>query len=80
MEPFFKVYIAAWSAACLAALVLAWRRGPAQLPALPGRGVILSFVGEGWPGRPVASAPWRLAIYAAALAPPAIAGILIFFI
>lgn len=46
----------------------------------PGRGVIFSFMREGWPSRPVASAPLRLLAYALVLALPAIAAVVIFFV
>ena len=45
-----------------------------------GRGVIFSFMREGWPSRPAETPLWRLAIYAAVFAVPALAAILIFFI
>lgn len=45
-----------------------------------GRGVIYSFMREGWPSRPATSAPARFLVYAAILALPAIAAIAMFFI
>jgi hypothetical protein len=44
-----------------------------------GRGVIFSFMRENWPTRPKRSPVWRFAIYAAVLAFPAIAAVLMFF-
>ena len=147
MEPFFKVYIASWSAACLVALVLllrnpaaiaicrlgywhflaepwklatfaacawlfsaswsydiylVWRNGDYPLTWYSnlfassviylaaglfwnlewqrGRGVIFSFMREGWPSRPAESAFLRLAGYAAIFALPAIAAVLVFLL
>lgn len=45
-----------------------------------GRGVIFSFMREGWPSRPATSAPLRLLAYALVLALPAIAALVIFFV
>jgi len=44
-----------------------------------GRGVIFSFMREGWPSRPAESHFFRLLGYAAIFAIPAIAAVLIFF-
>lgn len=46
----------------------------------PGRGVIFSFMKEGWPARPEVSSPWRLFLYALLFAVPAISAILVFMI
>lgn len=46
----------------------------------PERGVIFSFMREGWPSRPAHSSPLRFAIYALVLTLPAIGAILIFMI
>jgi hypothetical protein len=45
-----------------------------------GRGVIFSFMRDHWPSRPAQSPVWRLAIYAAVLAAPAIAAVLVFIL
>jgi len=45
-----------------------------------GRGVIFSFMREGWPSRPAESAFFRLVGYAAIFAIPAIAAILMFML
>ena len=45
-----------------------------------GRGVIFSFMREGWPSRPAESHFFRLLIYAAIFAMPAIAAVLVFLI
>jgi hypothetical protein len=45
-----------------------------------GRGVIFSFMREGWPSRPAESAFIRLAGYAAIFAVPAIAAVLVFLL
>lgn len=45
-----------------------------------GRGVIFSFMREGWPSRPAESAFLRLLGYAAIFSIPAIAAVLIFFL
>lgn len=44
----------------------------------PQRGVIFSFMREGWPSRPEVSSPLRLAFYAAVFAFPAIAAVWVF--
>lgn len=46
----------------------------------PGRGVIFSFMEEGWPARPAQPSLWRIAIYAAIFALPAIAAVLIYLL
>lgn len=45
-----------------------------------GRGVIFSFMREGWPSRPVESAFLRLVGYAAVFAMPAVAAVLMFMV
>jgi hypothetical protein len=45
-----------------------------------GRGVIFSFMREGWPSRPAAFSPWRVALPALIFAIPVIAAILMFMI
>ena len=45
-----------------------------------GRGVIFSFMREGWPSRPETSAPWRFALPALIFAMPVIAAILMFML
>jgi len=45
-----------------------------------GRGVIFSFMREGWPSRPETSAPWRFALPALVFATPVIAAILMFML
>jgi hypothetical protein len=47
---------------------------------VPGRGVIFSFMREGWPSRGESAGSWRIVVYAAILALPAIAAVLIFMI
>jgi hypothetical protein len=47
---------------------------------LAGRGVIFSFMREGWPSRPATSAPWKFALPALIFALPVIAAILMFLI
>ncbi len=47
---------------------------------VPERGVIFSFMRDGWPSRPASSAPARLIVYALVLALPIIAAIVIFFL
>lgn len=44
----------------------------------PGRGVIFSFMRDGWPSRPEFSAPARFVLYALALALPALGAVWIF--
>jgi hypothetical protein len=46
----------------------------------PGRGVIFSFMRDEWPARPEASSPWRLVLYGAVFAIPAIWAVVIFLI
>jgi hypothetical protein len=46
----------------------------------PGRGVIFSFMREGWPSPGPALAPWRLLAYGAIFALPAIAAVLMFIL
>ena len=46
----------------------------------PGRGVILSFMREGWPSRPPTAPVWRFALYALVFALPAIGAVLMFFL
>ena len=46
----------------------------------PGRGVVFSFMKTGWPMQPEASSPWRLLLYAALFALPAIAAVLVFVV
>jgi hypothetical protein len=45
-----------------------------------GRGVIFSFMRDGWPSRPATSAPWRFALPALVFAMPVIAAILMFIL
>ncbi len=45
-----------------------------------GRGVIFSFMRDGWPSRPAVSAPWRFAVPALIFALPVIAAILMFMV
>lgn len=92
MDPFFKYYVASWSAACLIALGLLLRNPSASsviylaaglfwnLEWQPGRGVIFSFVRDNWPSRPAESAFFRLLGYAAIFALPAIAAVLMFLL
>lgn len=46
----------------------------------PGRGVVFSFMKENWPARPEVSSPWRLLLYAALFAIPAVWAVLVFLI
>ncbi|HEY5993132.1 MAG TPA: hypothetical protein VIU46_00870 [Gallionellaceae bacterium] len=46
----------------------------------PGRGVIFSFMQDSWPARPEVSSPWRLLLYAAIFAIPAVSAVLVFVI
>lgn len=46
----------------------------------PPRGVIFSFMREGWPTRAAVSAPLRFALYALVLAGPAVYALVVFFI
>ena len=43
-----------------------------------GRGVIFSFMREGWPSRPLSAPVWRFALYALIFALPALAAVLMF--
>ncbi|MGH7863984.1 MAG: hypothetical protein ACREQB_03270 [Candidatus Binataceae bacterium] len=45
-----------------------------------GRGVIFSFMREGWPSRPQQAPVWRFAVYALIFAAPAIAAVLMFLL
>ena len=47
---------------------------------MQGRGVIFTFMRDGWPSRPAVSAPWRFALPALIFAMPVIAAILMFMI
>jgi hypothetical protein len=47
---------------------------------LAGRGVIFSFMRDGWPSRPATSAPWRFALPALIFAVPVIAAIVMFMV
>ena len=49
-----------------------------NLEYVAGRGVIFSFMREGWPSRPQAAPVWRFAIYALIFALTAIAAVLMF--
>jgi hypothetical protein len=51
-----------------------------NLEHLPGRGVIFSFMREGWPSRPLQSSVLRIAAWGAVFAIPAIAAVLIFIL
>ena len=50
-----------------------------NLEHVPGRGVIFSFMREGWPSRPQETPVWRFALYALVFALPAIGAVLMFF-
>jgi hypothetical protein len=45
-----------------------------------GRGVIFSFMREGWPSRPPQAPVWRFAVYGLLFAMPAIAAVLMFLL
>lgn len=45
---------------------------------LAGRGVIFSFMREGWPSRPASSRPWRFLVHATIFALPVIVAVLMF--
>ena len=47
---------------------------------MAGRGVIFSFMRDGWPSRAVTSAPWRFALPDLVFAMPVIAAILMFLV
>ena len=49
-----------------------------NLEYVPGRGTIFSFMQEDWPSRPRSSSVWRLAIWGAVFAIPAIAAVAVF--
>ena len=46
----------------------------------PRRGVIFSFMREGWPSRPPSAPIWRFGLYALIFALPAIAAVLMFLL
>ncbi len=74
-------YPATWHANLLASSViylsaglfwnLAWR---------PGQGVVFAFMADGWPAPPEKSPPWRVALYAALFAAPAVLAVLVFIL
>ena len=51
-----------------------------NLEYVPGRGVIFSFMRAGWPSRASASSFWKVSIWAAVFAIPAVAAILVFML
>ena len=51
-----------------------------NLEYVPSRGVIFSFMREGWPSRPQQAPVWRFALYALIFALPAIAAVLMFVV
>lgn len=51
-----------------------------NLEYLPGRGVIFSFMREGWPSRPLQSSVLRIAAWGLVFAIPAIAAVLIYIL
>lgn len=72
-------YPATWHANLLASSVIYLSAGLFwNLEWRAGRGVIFSFMRDDWPSRPDVSAPWRLVLYAAIFAVPAVLAVLIF--
>ena len=51
-----------------------------NLEYVPGRGVIFSFMRAGWPSRAAQSSFWRVALWAAVFAVPAVAAVLVFML
>ena len=51
-----------------------------NLEHVPGRGVIFSFMREGWPSRPAQSSVLRILVWGAVFAIPAVAAVLIFIL
>lgn len=83
MDFTLKAYVALWATACATALglYLAPRDRYVISPEyLPGRGVIFSFMREGWPSRPLQSSVLRIAAWGAVFAVPAIAAVLIYIL
>lgn len=73
------MYPITWSANILASSLIYLCAGLFwNLEWQPDRGVIFSFMRDGWPSRPAVSAPARFLVYAAVLAAPAIAAVLVF--
>ena len=74
-------YPATWFANIFASSVIYLAAGLFwNLEWLRGRGVIFSFMREGWPSRPAETAYLRLVGYGAIFAMPAVAAILMFFL
>jgi len=51
-----------------------------NLEHVPGRGVIFSFMRAGWPSRATQSSFWRIALWGAVFAVPAVAAVLVFLL
>jgi hypothetical protein len=74
-------YPATWHANLLASSVIYLSAGLFwNLEWEPGKGAIFSFMKEDWPVRPAASSPWRIALYAAVFAAPAVLAVLVFLL
>lgn len=74
-------YPITWAPNLVASSVIYLSAGPFwNLEWHAGRGVIFSFMRDGWPSRPATSAPWRFALPAAIFAMPVIAAILMFML
>lgn len=72
-------YPATWSANLFASSVIYLSAGLFwNLEWQPGRGVMFSFTGAGWPRRAETSSPWRMMIYALIFALPAIMAVGVF--
>jgi hypothetical protein len=72
-------YPLTWSANLFASSVIYLAAGLFwNLEHRPGRGVIFSFMADGWPSRPQQAAPWRIAFYATVFALPAVAAVLMY--